>query len=403
MTNPTSITISDYNYNLPDERIAKYPLSQRDQSKLLVYNKGIISEDIFKNIHNHIDSNSIIITNNTKVIRARMEFFKESGARIEVFCLEPYQPAEYNLMFEQTQQCTWLCYVGNSKKWKDGYLKKSIEISGNATTIQISRKGAIKDAQLICFEWDNPTITFGEIIDWAGQIPIPPYLNRQAESLDNERYQTVYSEAKGSVAAPTAGLHFTESVFNNLAAKGIVHHNVTLHVGAGTFKPVQTATIGEHPMHTEHFILSEPILSCLRQNTKQVVAVGTTTVRTLESMYWLGVKQKLGLDNPLHLNQWEAYSLPSNITTQEAFDELYKTLINSGKKELMASTSIMIAPSYNYKVVDNLITNFHQPQSTLLLLVSAIIGDDWHKVYNYALANNFRFLSYGDSCLLKVK
>ncbi|MBO7433615.1 MAG: S-adenosylmethionine:tRNA ribosyltransferase-isomerase [Salinivirgaceae bacterium] len=400
---PAEIRIADFNYPLPDERIAKYPLAERDQSKLLVYNQGHISEDVFRNLALHLDADSVIITNNTKVIRARMEFFKESGARVEIFCLEPHEPAEYNVMFSQTKSCVWNCYVGNSKKWKSGSLTKTIDLGGRQTTLSVTRVGTDKDAQLIRFEWDNQQVAFGEIVDWAGQIPIPPYLNRKSEDIDNERYQTIYSEEKGSVAAPTAGLHFTQSVFDSLQAKGIEHLNVTLHVGAGTFKPVQTPTIGEHPMHTEHFVLSEDMLTPIFNNRKKVVAVGTTTVRTLESMYWMGVKAKLQMDNPLSLGQWEAYSLPGTVPVGEAFGALIELVRRSGAAELTASTCIMIAPGYTYKVVDNLITNFHQPQSTLLLLVSALIGDDWHRVYDYALGNNFRFLSYGDSCLLKVK
>ena len=403
MNIPSNLSISDFNYPLPDERIAKYPLAERDQSKLLVYNNGDISEDVFRNLSAHLDSDSVIVTNNTKVIRARMEFFKDSGARIEIFCLEPHQPAEYSTMFSQTGSCVWLCYVGNSKKWKSGPLTKQIGNGEKSTTLSITRIGTDRDAQLIRFEWDNPSVAFGEIVDWAGQIPIPPYLNRKSEAIDDVRYQTIYSAEKGSVAAPTAGLHFTQTVFDSLKAKGIEHLNVTLHVGAGTFKPVQTPTIGEHPMHIEHFVLSDEILKPLCNNHKKVVAVGTTTVRTLESMYWLGVKAKLGLENPLDLDQWEAYTLPDNVSVSDAFEALLELLHKSGHEELTASTCIMIAPGYQYKVVDTLITNFHQPQSTLLLLVSALIGDNWHRVYDYALAHDFRFLSYGDSCLLKVK
>ena len=399
---PSDLSISDFNYPLPDERIAKYPLAERDQSKLLVYNNGDISEDVFRNLAAHLDSDSVIVTNNTKVIRARMEFFKDSGARVEVFCLEPHEPAEYSTMFSQTGSCVWLCYVGNSKKWKSGPLTKQIGNGEKSTTLSITRVGTDRDAQLIRFEWDNTNVAFGEIVDWAGQIPIPPYLNRKSEAIDDVRYQTIYSAEKGSVAAPTAGLHFTQAVFDSLKAKGIEHLNVTLHVGAGTFKPVQTETIGEHPMHIEHFVLSDEILKPLCDNKKKVVAVGTTTVRTLESMYWLGVKAKLGLENPLDLGQWEAYSLPDTVSVADAFAALLNMLHQSGHQEITASTCIMIAPGYQYKVVNHLITNFHQPQSTLLLLVSALIGDNWHRVYDYALAHDFRFLSYGDSCLLKV-
>ena len=323
---PSDLSISDFNYLLPDERIAKYPLAERDQSKLLVYNNGYISEDVFRNLAVHLDSDSVIVTNNTKVIRARMEFFKDSGARIEVFCLEPHEPAEYSSMFSQTGSCVWLCYVGNSKKWKSGPLTKQIGNGEKSAILSISRVDTDRDAQLIRFEWDNPNVAFGEIVDWAGQIPIPPYLNRKSEAIDDVRYQTIYSAEKGSVAAPTAGLHFTQAVFDSLKAKGIEHLNVTLHVGAGTFKPVQTATIGEHPMHIEHFVLTDEILKPLCNNHKKVVAVGTTTVRTLESMYWLGVKAKLGIANPLDLGQWEAYSLPDNISVSDAFEALLDML-----------------------------------------------------------------------------
>ncbi|MCQ2375691.1 MAG: S-adenosylmethionine:tRNA ribosyltransferase-isomerase [Salinivirgaceae bacterium] len=401
MNAPVNISIADYNYPLPDERIAKYPLEIRDSSKLLIFDNGEIETDVFRNVANHLPSPALLVANNTKVIRARMEFFKTSGARIEIFCLEPVAPAEYAQMFVQTEKCQWLCYVGNSKKWKDGSLNKQITIGNQSTTLSATRIGAVSDSFIVEFQWDNNQISFGEILDWAGQIPIPPYLNRQSEESDNERYQTVYSKFKGSVAAPTAGLHFTQQVFDSLIKHNISRHEVTLHVGAGTFKPVQSETIGGHPMHTEHFVLNETTLAPLATNSNRLVAVGTTTVRTLESMYWCGVKVAQGLSNPLSIGQWEPYSLQSDLSANQAFSALRNYVAQSGKTELMAETSIMIAPGYKFRVVNDIITNFHQPQSTLLLLIAAQIGEDWHRVYDFALKNDFRFLSYGDSCLLK--
>jgi S-adenosylmethionine:tRNA ribosyltransferase-isomerase len=399
---PSDLKIENYTYELPDERIAKYPLANRDQSKLLIFNEHI-SEDIFVNIAEHLPAPALLVTNNTKVIRARMEFFKSSGARIEIFCLEPWNPIEYYQMFIQNARCSWVCYIGNSKKWKNGPLSKTIEINGKHTELTIHRSSTQKDAQIIDFNWDNPTITFGEILDHTGQVPIPPYLNRPAEDSDTERYQTVYSKYKGSVAAPTAGLHFTESVFASLTEKGIKQHEVTLHVGAGTFKPVLSNTIGGHPMHTEHFIISKEIIEPIVNNQYPLIAVGTTSVRTLESMYWIGVKLLQNPKEPLELGQWEAYILPQDVPVNKAFEALLQNITTCGTNQTMANTSIMIAPGYSFKVVDYLITNFHQPQSTLLLLIAAFIGEQWKNLYQYALENRFRFLSYGDSCLLKKK
>ena len=399
---PSDLKIENYTYELPDERIAKYPLANRDQSKLLIFNEHI-SEDIFVNIAEHLPAPALLVTNNTKVIRARMEFFKSSGARIEIFCLEPWNPIEYYQMFIQNARCSWVCYVGNSKKWKDGPLSKTIKINGKQTVLTIHRSSEQKDAQIIDFNWDNPTITFGEILDHTGQVPIPPYLNRPAEDSDTERYQTVYSKYKGSVAAPTAGLHFTDSVFASLTEKGIKQHEVTLHVGAGTFKPVQSNTIGGHLMHTEHFIISKEIIEPIVNNQNPLIAVGTTTMRTLESMYWIGVKLLQNPEGPLELGQWEAYILPQDVPVIKAFDALLQNIVTCGTNQTMANTSIMIAPGYSFKVVDYLITNFHQPQSTLLLLIAAFIGEQWKSLYQYALDNDFRFLSYGDSCLLRKK
>lgn len=403
MIDTKTIAIENYTYDLPDNKIPKFPLKERDKSKLLIYDKTEISEDNFSNIANHLPKNSLLVSNNTKVIRARIELFKETGARIEVFCLEPYEPSDYNISFAQNKRCQWLCIVGNLKKWKQGKLTRTIVINGNTTILNVERKKTFNEAHIIEFTWENINLTFSEILESLGNIPIPPYLNRDAEESDLDRYQTVYSKHKGSVAAPTAGLHFTENVFNKLQKQNIKRHEVTLHVGAGTFKPVKTEQIGNHEMHYEQFIISKETLPLLINNAGLITAVGTTTVRTLESIYWLGVKllsDKIK-NNVWVLDQWDAYELPGNISVAEALTAVFNHMNNSDVKYINASTGIMIAPGYKLKIVNQLITNFHQPQSTLLLLISAFIGDKWRNMYSYALDNNFRFLSYGDSCLLK--
>lgn len=397
------IKIEAYDYSLPDERIAKYPLANRDASKLLIYNDGDVSHKHFRDIATVLPGNSLLVSNNTKVIRARMLFYKETGARIEIFCLEPHQPADYNLSFAQNQQCEWFCIVGNLKKWKEGSLQKSVSLNGEEATLKVEKLGKHNDEQIIAFSWDNPQLTFSEILEHEGNIPIPPYLNREAEAKDLETYQTIYSKHKGSVAAPTAGLHFTPEVFQLLQSKEITRHEVTLHVGAGTFKPVKSETIGAHEMHAEHFVITPQTIPALIENLGNITAVGTTTVRTLESLYWLGVKLTKGQiqsESDLILQQWEAYNLDGQISVVDALNTLHNFIMESGKDYLMATTSIMIAPGYKFRLIDRLITNFHQPKSTLLLLISAFIGEDWRKVYAYAMENNFRFLSYGDSCLL---
>jgi len=403
MTDIKNISIEDFTYDLPDNRIAKFPLDKRDHSKLLIYNESNFSEDRFSNIANHLPKNSLLVSNNTKVIRARIELFKETGARIEVFCLEPYNPSDYNISFAQNQKCQWLCIVGNLKKWKQGELTREINVNGNTTSLKVIRVGLHNESHIVEFSWNNQNLSFSEILESLGNIPIPPYLNRDAEESDLDRYQTVYSKHKGSVAAPTAGLHFTEDVFNSLKNKNINRHEITLHVGAGTFKPVKSENIGDHEMHYEQFIISIDTISLLLQNKGSITAVGTTTVRTLESIYWLGVKL---LSNKIYnnawvLSQWDAYELPSNISVSNSLSTIYDYMINSEVKYINASTGIMIAPGYNFKLVNLLVTNFHQPQSTLLLLISAFMGNQWKKMYSFALENNYRFLSYGDSCLLK--
>ena len=408
MTDTKEIEIRDYNYELPDERIAKYPLAQRDHSKLLIYNHGEVGEDVFCNLPAHLPKGALMVFNNTRVIQARMHFHKDTGALIEIFLLEPAAPADYEQMFQTRSHCSWLCLVGNQKKWKEGKLTRQLEIKGEGIEISAIRKGEQGTSQLIAFEWDNDQVSFAEVIDAAGELPIPPYLNRETEESDKTTYQTVYSKIKGSVAAPTAGLHFTPEVLNALDAHGIDREELTLHVGAGTFKPVKSHTIGEHAMHTEYIAVKRQTLVKLLAHDCQAIAVGTTSVRTLESLYYMGLKT---LHNPniseeeLHVNQWEPYdgsthTCSDGVSSVDALQALLDWMDRKQLTVLHSSTQIIIAPGYNYKIVKMLVTNFHQPQSTLLLLVSAFVKGDWHKIYDYALSHDFRFLSYGDSSLL---
>ena len=397
--NPENIKINDYSYLLPEERIAKYPLAERDQSKLLVYKQGLIEQQQFCSIDNYIPANSTLVFNNTKVIQARLKFFKETGAQIEIFCLEPVNPSDYALAFQQTQRVSWKCIVGNLKKWKTGQLYQKLNINGENISLSAEKLESAHDAHIIEFCWDNPNISFSDILDSTGSIPIPPYLNRKAESLDTDRYQTVYSKLKGSVAAPTAGLHFTDKVLKRINNQGVSLEEITLHVGAGTFKPVKSDTIDAHEMHTEHFVVRLKSLENLKKST-HITAVGTTSVRTIESIYWLGAKLIQNQQFSDHISQWEAYELNANIEKNEALDALIDYLKSNDLSELKASTQIMIYPGYEFKLVQALVTNFHQPKSTLLLLIAAFIGENWHKVYKFAMENNFRFLSYGDSSIL---
>ena len=414
------ICISEYNYPLPDERIAKFPLTERDHSKLLLYKHGKVSEDFFYNLPKHLPTGALMVFNNTKVIQARMHFRKETGALIEVFLMEPAQPTDYELMFQTNHECAWFCMVGNLKKWKEGSLIRAFEIKGQKLTLTATMDSSKVQEQLggtnhwIRFEWDNESISFAEILEAVGELPIPPYLNRATEESDKETYQTVYSKIKGSVAAPTAGLHFTDKVLNALDEHGVDREELTLHVGAGTFKPVKSKEIEGHSMHTEFVVVRRQTLEKLLMHACQAVAVGTTSVRTLESLYYMGVKLALSSDmaeKDLHVNQWEPYDLPHNaeglvevdgkaVTAEEAIRQLLDYLDKDGLNVLHSSTQIIIAPGYTYKIVKALVTNFHQPQSTLLLLVSAFVKGDWRKVYDYALSHDFRFLSYGDSSLL---
>ena len=394
MTNNQSpIYIADYNYPLPDERIAKYPLPERDHSKLLVYRDGHVSEDHFYNVGDYIAPHSLLVYNNTRVIQARLEFHKPTGARIEVFCLEPLAPHDYQLSLGSTTGCTWKCMVGNVKKWHD----EAIELKAGNFTLRAYKEQTLGNTFAVRFEWSEENVSFAEILDAAGELPIPPYLNRKTEESDLHTYQTVYSRIKGSVAAPTAGLHFTDRVLDDLHQRGIETEEVTLHVGAGTFLPVKTADANEHTMHTEIIAVPREAIEHIKANLGHIVAVGTTSMRTLESLYFMGCKKAASVA------QFEPYDKPYTLTTEEALQSLLDWMDETNQTTLHGETQIMIKPGYTFHVVDQLITNFHQPQSTLLLLVSAFVGGDWHTIYDYALSHDFRFLSYGDSSILNLR
>ena len=403
---PKHIRISEFNYPLPDERIAKFPLPVRDQSKLLLYRHGEVTEDIFTSLPDYLPANSLMIFNNTKVIQARLHFHKETGALIEVFCLEPIQPNDYVLNFQQTEHAAWLCMIGNLKKWKEGALKREITVKGKPLTLTAERGACHGTSHWVDFRWNNPEITFADILEVFGELPIPPYLNRETQESDKETYQTVYSKIKGSVAAPTAGLHFTPRVLDALREKGVALEELTLHVGAGTFKPVKSEEIEGHEMHTEYISVNRSTLEKLVAHEGKAIAVGTTSVRTLESLYHIGVTL---LHNPnateedLHVKQWQPNETSLETAATPAVDALQAIIAYLDRhhmETLHSSTQIIIAPGYEYRIVKAMVTNFHQSQSTLLLLVSAFLHGDWRKIYDYALAHDFRFLSYGDSSLL---
>ena len=402
ISNPRHIRISDYNYPLPDERIAKFPIAQRDHSKLLVYRKGEVSHDVFYNLPEYLPKGALMVFNNTKVIQARMHFRKDTGALIEVFLLEPACPSDYELMFQTSEKCSWYCLVGNLKKWKEGTLTREIKIKDTDVKVTATRGPIHGTSHRIDFTWTGG-FSFAEIIDAMGELPIPPYLNRETQESDKTTYQTVYSKIKGSVAAPTAGLHFTPEVLAAVDAHGVEREELTLHVGAGTFKPVKSEEIEGHEMHTEYVSVRRDTIRKLIAHDGCAIAVGTTSVRTLESLYYMGlkvIKNHDASEDELHVNQWEPYDTETSVSTVESLTALGDWMDSHKLEVLHSSTQIIIAPGYQYHIVKMLVTNFHQPQSTLLLLVSAFVKGDWHKIYDYALANDFRFLSYGDSSLL---
>lgn len=400
------IRINEFNYELPDERIAKFPLAERDSSKLLIYNHGQVSEDVFTSLPKYIPEGSLMIFNNTKVIQARLHFKKETGALIEVFCLEPAVPNDYALNFQAVGSCSWYCMIGNLKRWKEGPLSRTVSVNGKNFTLTAVKKEEHGNgtSHRVEFSWDDESMTFADVLEAVGELPIPPYLNRETQESDKRTYQTVYSKIKGSVAAPTAGLHFTERVLDSLDKAGVEREEVTLHVGAGTFKPVKSEEIEGHEMHSEYFSVSRRVIEKLIEHGGEATAVGTTSVRTLESLYYIGVKLEENMDlteEQLHVEQWMPYDYKGEkISTVRALENIKAYLDHNGLNALRTSTQIIIAPGYEYHIVRKMVTNFHQPQSTLLLLVSAFVHGDWRKIYDYALSHDFRFLSYGDSSIL---
>ncbi len=398
------IRIEEFDYPLPDERIAKFPLAKRDESKLLLYKDGVIGETQFKHITDHLPAGSLMVFNNTRVIQARLLFQKQTGARIEVFCLEPVAPHDYALIFQQTERCSWNCLVGNLKKWKEGPLMRTVVMGEDEVTLQAIKKESHGDSHIIEFSWNNPRYSFADLLEAAGILPIPPYLHRETEKSDLQTYQTVYSKIKGSVAAPTAGLHFTPEVLADIDAHGIGREEVTLHVGAGTFKPVKSDTLQGHEMHTEFISVRRSSIERIQQNLGKIIAVGTTSVRTLESLYYIGVtlsKMPNATSEELVVKQWMPYDEANNtLSTYDALQQILDYLDRQQADRLVTATQIIIAPGYTFKVVCGIVTNFHQPKSTLILLISAFVKGNWKPIYRYALEHDFRFLSYGDSSLL---
>lgn len=402
MKHPKDLSIEYFDYVLPDERIAKYPLERRDASKLLLYRKGQLAQSHFYHLPDFLASQHMLVMNDTRVIPARLMFKKETGGQVEVFCLDPVHQSHDAAMASRSE-CIWECMVGGARKWKNDPLHKTVEVRGISLVLTAEKLEHRSEVFVIRFTWDDPSVSFSEILDHAGEIPLPPYFGREAEALDYERYQTVFARYEGSVAAPTAALHFTEKVLADLEQNGVALRRITLHVGAGTFKPVSATTMAQHEMHAEIFSVSTDFLRELILTDKTVVVVGTTTTRTLESLYWMGVKMLEGKFEgapELFLDQWECYELPEHYSVEDALNALIAYCEERGLNAVTGATSLLIAPGYRYRICRGLITNFHLPKSTLILLVAAFIGDDWRKAYEYALAEDFRFLSYGDSSLL---
>lgn len=403
MHSPDTLSIEHYNYLLPQERIAQYPLTKRDESKLLVFNKTP-QTTIFKNLADYLPKNSLLIFNDTKVVQARLNFQKESGAQIEIFCLEPHHPTrEIQEAFLQKETSVWKCLVGNRKKWKSGILKMAFKVNGENAHLFAERISDSDESSFIRFSWTPEELAFSEVLEESGKVPLPPYMNRKAEDADRLRYQTIYAKHDGSVAAPTAGLHFTDLVFDSLKKKNISTDYVTLHVGAGTFKPVSSKKVTEHQMHTEQILVTRDLIEKLiAKQEKSLIAVGTTSIRTLESLFWLGTKMHYFPNSESYkLSQWEAYELAKKplLSSQNALTEILLFLDKKQENVFHSETQILIGSGYEFQIIDGMITNFHQPKSTLLLLISAYLGDDWKMIYDYALINDYRFLSYGDSCL----
>jgi S-adenosylmethionine:tRNA ribosyltransferase-isomerase len=398
------IPVDNYNYDLPEGKIASFPLPERDKSKLLVYFKGRpIVDDIFRNLPKYIDPEKVVVFNNTRVIQARLIFQKDTGSIIEILCLNPVEPPDYEMAFQKTKSCVWKCIVGNLKKWKTKTIEKEFVYNGNNYKLIAEKQEANDNSINIRFSWNNSGLNFADVLEINGATPLPPYIKRKAVRLDKERYQTIYSKYNGSVAAPTAGLHITGHVLNKLIANKIKLLELTLHVGAGTFQPIKEKYASDHRMHSEQFVISKDTITTLRNNTDKIIAVGTTTVRTLESIYWLGIKlrdHKNNINEIVRLNQWEAYNLPQDTEVHESLENLYNFMKNKGLNQLLAETQIMIIPGYKFRLTRGMITNFHMPKSTLLLLVAAFVGNSWKEIYEYALKNDFRFLSYGDCSLL---
>ncbi|MFP4663833.1 MAG: S-adenosylmethionine:tRNA ribosyltransferase-isomerase [Bacteroidales bacterium] len=403
MENPKVIKIEDYTYDLPDERIARYPLEHRDASKLLIYKQGEISHKSFSSIHGMLPENSLLVWNDSRVLNARLIFHKDTGARIEIFCLSPADTDDYSQVLLSKGKCRWKCIIGNLKKWKTGKLSTELKIDKTKFRLQAELIQRGEKTNEVEFTWNEEGINFGSIMEHSGLTPVPPYLNRESEAIDRHRYQTIYSQAEGSVAAPTAGLHFSDKSLHAIEAKNIHTEHITLHVGTGTFQPVKSNTIGDHPMHTEYFYASRNLIEALEKYQGRVTAVGTTSMRGLESLLQAGINAmegKTSLQETQNISQWEAYDRPENISLSEILHFMLKEMERLGIEEIKGKTSIMIAPGFPFLIPDRLITNFHQPGSTLLLLIAAYIGEDWKKVYRYALSNDFRFLSYGDASLL---
>lgn len=407
--NPKDLEIEDYNYDLPKDRIAEFPLDERDESKLLIWQKGVIANDIYKNIAQYIPESSVLVFNDSKVIPARILFKKNTGSIIEIFCLEPYLITDYNVVMNSTSSSKWNCLVGGISKWKSSYLEKNFLIGRQTVTLKATWIDKGKNTNVIEFNWTPTNFSFSEIIENAGELPLPPYIKRKPDPNDRIRYQTIFAKENGSVAAPTAALHFTDRILLSLKEKNVQINNITLHVGGGTFKPVKSKTMQDHEMHAECIeVQFETIKFFLENADKPITSVGTTTARTLESLYWMGIKS-LQVPNrtteSLSLKQWDTYDivLSTSISKKMALNSLLKYMVNHKLDKLIVQTQILIAPGYKFKMTDILITNFHQPKSTLLLLIAAAIGKEWKFLYNYALKNNFRFLSYGDGCLLHIE